>query len=568
MRNSIGLEGIASHLFFKGVNTAILEMDYIDLEYWDDFSRCLVKEYYHLRKNCHRIVFFNFDEQTIEILKNDNNSTIDVLGKFQEAFLGYFVVRPLPVGFVSRTVLKPLELNDFEKCNKKISDLDRFPLGQKGSLIARDAFIEELKDKMDNTLIERCTLRTLRPHRINLFGLQLSVKANIYIERCPSAGVCASSSVYTTLKNLVINRLSNEFIISLSKITYFARNQELSNPAVFPESESGLTIKEIQTTFEKLNYRTHVWAPDVEKIDYPRLIITSYLASKIPVILVVGFVTNKKQKVGFHALTAVGFHRSNLIEISKIDKKGIFEDPAIDALVVQDDSRFPYSALKFKQGEENQFEVPIIKKLEFSLKHNSCQPPCEIPAKRVQIASEEEYLCNLIGIIIPVDDLVRLKVTDLLEILDWIKESILSEAINAKQIFKLRWEIDLCEIHRFRKTIIQKKNEYKYLSNVEILNLLQDSGPKYFWRCRAHIYPEKFDYEAKNPPIGFEIHFDASGIAHEISIRRILLFGNKDLPESIKQYILNFFNSEAAGNVEETRFARTCKKITSILYSH
>ncbi|MHA1732331.1 MAG: hypothetical protein ACTSU5_10320 [Promethearchaeota archaeon] len=514
--------GISFHLELLQANLVIIEMDYVDLDYWEDFSKCLVKEYYHLRKNCHRITFFHFPDETIDYIADwvKNNefrkkfvemypSFSDLKKLLQSGFLGSIVIRPLPIGYFGRTYLKPLSIESF-------TDFDLSTLTRSKGLVKEFEYYHQILSN------GKLVMNTLRDVEINLLGIPLSLTSALWVERCPSAGMCSSSSIYIAL-DLIKDVFCGFAYASLSKITYIARNQEYSNPLLF--HGEGLAAGEMRNTFDKLNLGTHSWI-FASGVPFIKSIIGTYLSSGLPVILIVSFFGKKSDPIkedimlGSHTLTAIGYHYPEKGVYDRKKQGLLFE--SMDNLVVQDDIRHPFAVLKFREGNSEIFEFPPYLK----------------EAYRKDYPEIAEFECRLTSIIVALDDLIQLNVSNLIPILEKIRAEILKFKDGEEANFQFFWNIELEEIHRFRQSLINQRESNSGVrgelerqhtpgfSEEAFRFLLKESGPKYFWRVLGWIVfdqNEGDEVEVSDPLIPFiEIHFDASGIAQDISIRRII----------------------------------------------
>ena len=162
------------------------------------------------------------------------------------------------------------------------------------------------------------------------------------------------------------------------------------------------------------------------------------------------------------------------------------------------------------------------------------------------------FRCYVDTIIIPVSDLIRLNILDILRIKNQIDWRLYSNLIMANiKDFRFNWDIDLVEIHDYREDLIDQEKFYlEKLSNEGYFYLLYESGPKFFWRLSVDTIPlksangKKIIDEDIEPICFFELHVDASGINHNISIRRTVIYNNyPELNNIIKNSLNDYGNN-------------------------
>jgi hypothetical protein len=93
---------------FIGVKTIVVENDYIDHDFLEDFSAYYVRCFSQYRRVCTRLHFFNikFTQDDFEkYLKSPADAEISH-DSLQEGYLGFVVVKPLPRTVIGRTCLK------------------------------------------------------------------------------------------------------------------------------------------------------------------------------------------------------------------------------------------------------------------------------------------------------------------------------------------------------------------------------------------------------------------------------------------------------------------------------
>lgn len=85
----------------------VVQDDYIDRDYLEDYASYYVRCFHHYKSHCCRLHFFNRDLSAEEVqqLIIDEPTTLTA-EELQQAYIGFIVVRPLPMTVIGRTCLK------------------------------------------------------------------------------------------------------------------------------------------------------------------------------------------------------------------------------------------------------------------------------------------------------------------------------------------------------------------------------------------------------------------------------------------------------------------------------
>ncbi len=97
------LKGYLSH--WGDNNSVVLENEYIDSCYLDDYSKYYAKNFKNYNKKCLRIHFFNLPVEDLKKIYKLSLSA-DEIQKFKDNYLGYVVIRPIVEYFVGKVCLK------------------------------------------------------------------------------------------------------------------------------------------------------------------------------------------------------------------------------------------------------------------------------------------------------------------------------------------------------------------------------------------------------------------------------------------------------------------------------
>lgn len=257
---------IFNYLHDLQAKSALLEFNYIDKDYLEDYSRYYVKRFNNDGHACTRLHFFT-EEITHKdldfVLEGKDNSK---LVEIQNSYLGFIVVKPLPKTFIGKTCLKPYPSKDTE--SKKV-----------------------LK----------------RIYEVDLFGIGLSVESIAFQEQDKVVSACATTSIWSALHAITWKSVRD--IPALSQITSNAINFIEGSSNGFPTKN--LTNKQIMRALDVEKLRHHSeFIKDSDKKAFIDTIVCN-IKSNLPLIL--GIEVYSINSDGFaklldgHAVTVLGY---------------------------------------------------------------------------------------------------------------------------------------------------------------------------------------------------------------------------------------------------------------------
>ena len=285
------LKSIVKILDALGTKTMVCENEYVDNGYLDDYLNYYVGCHENYPKICSRIHFFSesFDYNTFEdVISSKDDGTKGKLGEY----LGFMVIKPIPMTFVGRTCLKaPV-----------------YKMDGKTSLITRK-------------------------YNSDLFGLKFEVSSLAFQEQDQVVSACTSASIWCLLHALQRHKIKSPAQITLAA----TEHSKIIN--TFPNS--GLNPVEIERALEYFDLRQYTISPkDETPEDFIQLtqLIKTYIDSNIPMILGAECLEYKDklghyEEIGKHAVTIIGY--------------GLGDDQKLDRLIVHDDRQGPFTVLKF-----------------------------------------------------------------------------------------------------------------------------------------------------------------------------------------------------------------------------
>lgn len=451
-----------------GAKSVLLEREYIDRDYLEDYSRYYVKCFGNHGHKCARLHFFKkaLTHKDVSNILSDETKKQTRNG-LCSSYLGFIVVKPLPKTFIGRTCLK-----QYSRLNDNVS---------------------------------RRSLN--REYPVDLFGISLSVKSIAFQEQDKVMSACATTSIWSALHALSWKNLRD--IPACSQITANAINHIDGSSNSFPNKE--LTNKQIMRALDLERLRYHTESIEAFSADDFIVCVRNHIDSDIPLILgahvysVEKCGTSRNKRLTFeagHAVTVLGY--------KQIEGR--------QAIYIHDDRLGPFVRATFSNVDR--FDLSHLPEEQRNALRGKWGLVLQEKSERGQWLSPHEILvpCSLI---IPTQHKVRLPAklarnTCKLLIDSYIKrlESILSgreeqerRSIQEKYSRIVTYTLRLEEISRIRQDIIDtrfakmKRDEINYL-RAERAKFLARSYARFQWVARFYL---------ENKP-AFRILFDATDI--------------------------------------------------------
>jgi hypothetical protein len=328
---------LKSYLSPNGINakTILIEESYNSVDYLLDFQDYYLRCFKKYPKFCKRVHFFSnefdkeyFDKILLETKKSQN---------FWNNYLGFIVVRPIPITVLGYTILKTYP----EKCENEIR-----------------------------------SFWGTRPYKVHIFGIEHRLNTLVFQEQDQVLSACATTAIWITLSGVGLS--SDLKIKSPGRITLDAGNISHDGSRIFPNH--GLSIRQICLALNVSGLVTELINPDItitkNKViesgishSYLRKIINAYSPIKIPIILAV-YVPGA-YGYGPHAITVSGFSQKEIVP-QKPKKEISFSCDRITKLYIHDDQYGPFVRLDFSDKTDYGYITPWsdnhLKKLETFIK--------------------------------------------------------------------------------------------------------------------------------------------------------------------------------------------------------
>lgn len=290
-------------------NTIIVEGDFLDKSYLEDYSSYYVKCFKKYQREVNRIHFFKnkFTKEDFDFILN--NKLQDGIEALQSNYIGFTTIKKLPTTFIGKTCLKSLE-----------------PEGHRH-------------------------FATLREYDVNLFGIDLSIEALAYQEQDSTVCACATSSLWSIFHST--GKLFQHPIPSPVEITKIATDQASSDTRIFPNKS--LNLKMIASGIKNIGLEPY--KVQIDDINMLKASLYAYLKANIPMLMAFflhNTETGTNLEVG-HAVAVIGYNMFNnsTTHFSPFKLKSF----NINKIYVHDDQVGPYARMEIKTAQDN---TPIL----------------------------------------------------------------------------------------------------------------------------------------------------------------------------------------------------------------
>ncbi|SAL78588.1 hypothetical protein AWB67_05293 [Caballeronia terrestris] len=232
---------IFRYLSDLNANSVLLEFEYVDKDYLEDYSRYYVKRFSSIGHKCARLHFFywELDHRRIDDLLAEGDS--ESLTSLQQGYLGFMIVKPLPRTFIGKTCLRHYDSINENAAKKALT----------------------------------------RRYQVNLFGIDLYIDSIAFQEQDKVVSACATTSIWSALNALAWRPIRS--IPSCSEITTNAINFIEGSSNSFPNKE--LSNKQILRALDVEGLRHHTESLHRVRQDELFETVKCYIDSGLPLIL-------------------------------------------------------------------------------------------------------------------------------------------------------------------------------------------------------------------------------------------------------------------------------------------
>lgn len=437
VKEKLHTEYFKEYFSSTGVNahTIVVENDYVDRDFLDDFAGYYVRCFQEYRHTCSRLHFFDFDFSEAEFTEAISGKGVLTDAKLQEGYLGFVVVKPLPQTIIGRTCLKTYSPD----AGRRV-----FPF--------------------------------IRKYDANLFGIPLHVEQTLAFQEQDSVvAACASSALWSAFHATGI--MFHHRIPSPVEITNSATKYLPLETRTFPNQ--GLSALQMSYAIREVGLEPVYF--DTKHEATLKSLIYGYLKGGLPVVMGVELwdvsdqanPTHKDED--YHAVTITGYSLPTAaVPVPDPDTGTLFTASGINELYAHDDQVGPFARMLF-----DGITIPVcangqINNL-FSL-HTSWR------GRNTQIGSIRAVPYMLL---VPVYHKIRIPLGAVKRIVGAFDT--LLQGAQQQGAFalggQLHWSVYLTTINETKKSI----RSSKILLDKVRVDLLCANSPRFIWRASCAL---------------------------------------------------------------------------------
>ena len=412
--------------------TILVENDYVDKDFLEDYASYYVRCFSEYKRKCTRLHFFKreFDADAFDaLLRKENGSLKELL---TQDYLGFIVVKPLPLTIIGRTCLAPYP----EEAGK-----DRnFPI--------------------------------IRKYEAHLFGIPLSIKSLAFQEQDNVVAACATSALWSVFHGTGI--LFQHSILSPGEITKEATKQLPIETRTFPNK--GLSGEQMAHAIQSVNLEPLLLGINNKAYNL-KSSIYAYLRFGIPLILGIDLYDTsgiKPTYLGKHAVAVSGYRLEAEQTGNDEDENLLLVSSGMNKIYVHDDQVGPFARMEL----DNQTIELAINGFDTNLMSMS-----------TSWKTEEADIGNIRAVpqmlLVPLYHKIRISFETIHETIKYFNSVI--EGINKEVPIlggeKIIWDIYLTDVNKLKSTLFSSEQYTgEYFKEV----LLKEM-PRFLWRATAML---------------------------------------------------------------------------------
>ncbi|MGC3892760.1 hypothetical protein [Pseudomonas urmiensis] len=299
-------EYLQQYLDELNADTILVEKDYVDRDYLQDYAQCYDRCFFDYPRRTNRVHFFSCDLTIEDFEYSLITPDSPVVNQLKESYLGFVVVKLLPQAIIGRTCLKTYSADHGRR---------NFPC--------------------------------LRQYPVSLYGINLEVLSIAYQEQDRVVAACATSALWSCFQGT--GKLFQHYIPAPVEITKWATDLMPDNVVsdgarAFPNN--GLTAKQMAHAISQVELESHIFRGNSRY--NLNAGVYAYLRGKIPSLLSVQSARPTEYDVKFvgaHAVSILGYSLDEQSEYEYVHDRFRLRATKIDKLYVHDDLVGPFCRL-------------------------------------------------------------------------------------------------------------------------------------------------------------------------------------------------------------------------------
>lgn len=422
--------------YFENINakTILVENEYVDKDFLEDHASYYIRCFSEYKRKCARLHFFKneFDQDDFnDLLAKESLSLKESL---QKSYLGFIVVKPLPLTIIGRTCLATYPQTEGKNRT--------FPI--------------------------------IRKYDVHLFGIHFSVKSLAFQEQDNVVAACATSALWSVFHGTGI--LFQHSILSPGEITKAATKQLPIETRTFPNK--GLSGEQMAHAIQSVNLEPLLIGINNKEYNL-RSSIYAYLRFGIPLILGIDLYDTSggtSKYLGKHAVAVSGFRTRSeqLVNSEDEDENLALISSRINKIYVHDDQVGPFSRMVL----DNQ----MIEWSENGSKKNFISMSTSLKTGETKIGNIRAVPKILLA---PLYHKIRITFETIHETIKYFNAVIerINEEVPILNNERIVWDIYLTEVNKIKSEIF---NSEQYAGSY-FKKILLKNMPRFIWRATALI---------------------------------------------------------------------------------
>jgi len=300
LKHKLHIIYLEDYFQFMEVRTIVLERDYIDKDYLEDYAAYYVRSFNSYKRTCLRLHFFSkaFNQDIFKPILT-NSSEIELTNDY----VGFIVVKPLPQTIFGRTCLRTYPNAGCRYFN------------------------------------------FVRPYHVNLYGINLKVESIAYQEQDSVVAACASSAIWSAFQAtglLFQHSIPSPVEITKAATVFFPyANRHFPNKGLNPE----------QMAHAIRNIGLEPFLISAKEYDILKATTYAYQRAKLPMVLGV-MLENwvEGTALGRHAVTITGYRIGNA-RTRFVGQDFYLKSSRIEKIYCHDDQVGPFARMEFTRDD-------------------------------------------------------------------------------------------------------------------------------------------------------------------------------------------------------------------------
>lgn len=418
--------------YFENLNakTILVENEYVDKDFLEDYASYYVRCFSEYKRKCTRLHFFrnefDLDRFNALLMKED----LSLKDSLQQNYLGFIVIKPLPLTIIGRTCLLTYPKESGEDRN--------FPI--------------------------------IRKYDVHLFGIHLSVESLAFQEQDNVVAACATSALWSVLHGTGI--LFQHSILSPGEITKAATKQLPIETRTFPNK--GLSGEQMAHAIQSVDLEPLLLGINNNAYNL-KSSIYAYLRFGIPLILGIDLYDasgSTPNYLGKHAVAVSGYRLEADQPPNDEDENLELVSSKINKIYVHDDQVGPFSRMVLDNQKIELVENDSMK---------------SFISMSTSWKTEEIKMGNIRAIpriiLVPLYHKIRIPFETVHETIKYFNAVIerIDEEVPILGNEKIEWDIYLTDVSKIKSEIFNSEQYAgKYFKKILLKNM-----PRFIWRATA-----------------------------------------------------------------------------------